>query len=48
MAESETSDCDERLRVIQAELVQVKQKVPEIPDTRLIAAVVDIVKVEIK
>lgn len=45
---AETIDPDERLRVIKAELVQVKQKVPEIPDTRLIAAVVDLIKVEIK
>ncbi|XP_076444914.1 uncharacterized protein LOC143282914 [Babylonia areolata] len=48
MADSQGIDCDERLRVIQGELVQVKQKVPEIPDTKLIAAVVDLVKVEIK
>ncbi|KAL8575354.1 hypothetical protein ACOMHN_048647 [Nucella lapillus] len=41
-------DSDERLQLIKAELVQVKQKVPEIPNTKLIAAVVDLVKVEIK
>ncbi|KAK7108434.1 hypothetical protein V1264_016176 [Littorina saxatilis] len=43
-----SSGTDERLKFIQTELVEVKKKVPEIPDTRLIAAVVDLIKVEIK
>lgn len=38
----------ERLRVIQAELPQIKEKVLEIPHARLIAAVIDLVKIEIK
>lgn len=45
---AEDSNINERRQFIEAELVQVKQKIPELENTRLIAAVTDLVKAEIK
>ena len=48
MADDISQEGDEHARFIEDELSQVKQKVPEVPYARLIAAVMDLVKVEIK
>ncbi|KAK7500064.1 hypothetical protein BaRGS_00008611 [Batillaria attramentaria] len=45
---AEGSNITDRQRFIEAELVDVRQKVPEFENTRLIAAVTDLVKAEIK
>lgn len=48
MAEGREGEAGAREHFIEAELAQVKQWVPELENTRLIAAVADLVKAEIK